>query len=190
MKLSHLLVAVAGTTLVSVGAIGAGDEAKQEQSQGRQATQQSMQSPQQGATQGNPGAEVVKQAQEALQAQGYDPGPIDGKMGPKTAQAVKKVQADRELEPSGQLDQRTLAAIGVSDAQSSSTGSSSAGVERQSGAQQPSSEQGSKDRGTCDSLTGPDKELCLREGGSVTTGTGSSRAGRPSAIDDERARTR
>ena len=99
MKLSHLLVAVAGTTLVSAGAIGAGDEAKQERSQGTQATQQSMRSPQQGAMQGNHGADVVKQAQEAFQAQGYDPGPIDGKMGPKTAQTVKSCKPTGRSSP-------------------------------------------------------------------------------------------
>jgi hypothetical protein len=60
--------------------------------------------------------EVVRKTQEALAAQGYDPGPSDGQWNSKTEQALKQAQQDREFEPSGQIDQRTLASLGVSDA--------------------------------------------------------------------------
>lgn len=61
-------------------------------------------------------AEVVRKVEEALVAQGYDPGPVDGKWTQKTEEAVKQAQKDREFEPSGRLDQRTLASIGIRDA--------------------------------------------------------------------------
>jgi hypothetical protein len=60
--------------------------------------------------------EIVRKAQQALTAQGYDPGPIDGQWRGQTEQALKQAQQDREFEPSGALDQRTLAALGVPDA--------------------------------------------------------------------------
>jgi peptidoglycan hydrolase-like protein with peptidoglycan-binding domain len=34
--------------------------------------------------------EVVQRVQERLAERGYDPGPVDGKWGPKTRQAVKQ----------------------------------------------------------------------------------------------------
>jgi peptidoglycan hydrolase-like protein with peptidoglycan-binding domain len=55
--------------------------------------------------------EVIKRVQERLAEMGYDPGPIDGKYGPKTRQAVKKLQQDRDHPPTGQLDLATLGYI-------------------------------------------------------------------------------
>lgn len=60
--------------------------------------------------------DLVRKVEEALAAQGYDPGPIDGVWTAKTEEAVKKAQKDREFEPTGQLDQRTVASIGIRDA--------------------------------------------------------------------------
>jgi peptidoglycan hydrolase-like protein with peptidoglycan-binding domain len=55
--------------------------------------------------------DVIKRVQERLAAMGYDPGPADGKWGPKTQQAVKQLQADREHPATGRLDLGTLAYI-------------------------------------------------------------------------------
>jgi peptidoglycan hydrolase-like protein with peptidoglycan-binding domain len=55
--------------------------------------------------------EVVQRVQERLREMGYDPGPVDGKWGPKTRQAVKQLQQDREHAATGQLDLATLAFI-------------------------------------------------------------------------------
>ena len=56
---------------------------------------------------------AIASAQRALRAEGYDPGPADGKLHPKTAEAVMQAQEQRELEPTGRLDRRTAAALGV-----------------------------------------------------------------------------
>jgi hypothetical protein len=68
------------------------------------------------ATSKRESSEVIRKTQEALAAQGYDPGPIDGRWTQKTEQALKQAQEDREFEPTGRIDQRTLASLGVSDA--------------------------------------------------------------------------
>lgn len=54
----------------------------------------------------------VKQIQEALKREGYDPGPIDNVMGGKTKEALAKFQQDKGL-PQGNLNMETLNALGV-----------------------------------------------------------------------------
>ena len=49
----------------------------------------------------------------------------DGIMGPQTQAALKEFQEQKGLQASGQLDQQTLAALGVSEGGSASTGASS-----------------------------------------------------------------
>jgi peptidoglycan hydrolase-like protein with peptidoglycan-binding domain len=61
----------------------------------------------------DPGTIAV--AQQTLRAEGYDPGPVNGQLGPQTVEAVKQAQKDRELEPTGRLDRRTIAALGIED---------------------------------------------------------------------------
>ena len=60
-------------------------------------------------------SQTVKEVQAALTQQGYDPGPADGQLGGKTKQALKQAQKDKSLEPTGQIDQQTLAALGVNE---------------------------------------------------------------------------
>lgn len=55
----------------------------------------------------------VKQVQEKLSEQGYDVGPVDGIFGPKTQQALRKFQQDKGVQPTGQIDQQTMAALGI-----------------------------------------------------------------------------
>ena len=61
----------------------------------------------------HPPDDVVRRAQEALERAGYEVGTPDGQLGPRTLAAVKRFQTDRYLTVSGQLDETTLAALGV-----------------------------------------------------------------------------
>lgn len=45
----------------------------------------------------------IKKVQEALAARGYQPGPIDGRDGPKTQKAIRLFQQDSGLTPDGQV---------------------------------------------------------------------------------------
>jgi peptidoglycan hydrolase-like protein with peptidoglycan-binding domain len=57
--------------------------------------------------------EDARAAQEALKTKGFDPGPVDGKLGPRTAQALKDFQKQEGLQPTGQLDDETRTKLGV-----------------------------------------------------------------------------
>ncbi len=57
------------------------------------------------------GALSVRQTQEALKRAGYDPGPADGMMGPRTRSALTRFQRDRKLYPSGRIDSATSDAL-------------------------------------------------------------------------------
>jgi peptidoglycan hydrolase-like protein with peptidoglycan-binding domain len=59
------------------------------------------------------GREDNRQVQEALKAKGNDPGPIDGRMGPKTRAALKEFQQASGLKATGQLDKETAEKLGV-----------------------------------------------------------------------------
>jgi localization factor PodJL len=54
-----------------------------------------------------------REVQEALKAKGNDPGPIDGRMGPKTRAALKAFQESNGLKATGQLDNETAEKLGV-----------------------------------------------------------------------------
>jgi photosystem II stability/assembly factor-like uncharacterized protein len=65
-----------------------------------------------------PNDDTVRRAQQALERAGYEIGNPDGQMGPRTVAAIKRFQTDRYLSVSGQLDETTLAALGVAAANS------------------------------------------------------------------------
>ena len=109
MRLSY--IAIAAAALISQGAFAEGNRAapdKQAQSSATSAMQ--------------PNASIIKQAQQKLSAAGHDAGPADGILGAKTQQALKDFQKAKDLEATGQLDQRTLAALGVEGAGVGATG--------------------------------------------------------------------
>ena len=54
---------------------------------------------------------TVVSLQEALNVLGYNPGPIDGVLGPDTATAVEAFQTDMGIEPSGYVNAETTRAI-------------------------------------------------------------------------------
>jgi len=85
--LSMPLLAVAGPTSTS----GSHASGTRMEHQGRQAT----------------GPEQVKEAQKQLKEAGFDPGPIDGRLGEQTHQAIREFQKDSGLPQTGQLDEPT-----------------------------------------------------------------------------------
>lgn len=65
----------------------------------------------------------VRSAQQALQHQGFDPGPIDGVMGPRTSAAVRDFQQKENLTVTGQLDAETRARLTAGGAPAASPAS-------------------------------------------------------------------
>jgi len=57
------------------------------------------------------GDSKIMKLQESIKAAGYDPGPIDGKMGPKTRAAVKKFQQANGLAVDGTAGPKTQTAL-------------------------------------------------------------------------------
>jgi hypothetical protein len=55
----------------------------------------------------------VRAAQGALQAMGYNPGPVDGVMGPRTATAIRAFQRAQRLPETGTLTPETLQRLRV-----------------------------------------------------------------------------
>jgi len=55
----------------------------------------------------------VKAVQQALKDKGHDPGPIDGRMGPKTQAALKDFQKAQGLKETGRLDTETIAKLEI-----------------------------------------------------------------------------
>ena len=55
----------------------------------------------------------MRAAQDALKIQGFDPGPIDGRMGPRTRAALNDYQRKNDLPVTGMLDDATMAKLNV-----------------------------------------------------------------------------
>jgi peptidoglycan hydrolase-like protein with peptidoglycan-binding domain len=55
----------------------------------------------------------TRAAQGALKTQGFDPGPIDGRMGPLTSAALSDYQRKNDLPVTGMLDDATMAKLEV-----------------------------------------------------------------------------
>lgn len=60
-----------------------------------------------------PYAEFIGRVQERLRALGFDAGPVNGDFGTKTQAALAQFQLSRAIPASGQLDDQTLAELGV-----------------------------------------------------------------------------
>ncbi len=58
------------------------------------------------------GRDIIRKIQATLQAKGFDPGPIDGVVGPRTRAAVRKYQDHFGIKASGEIDNQTLFALG------------------------------------------------------------------------------
>ena len=59
------------------------------------------------------GSETVRSAQAELNRRGFDAGPADGYFGPSTAGAVRQFQRANNVPETGDLDSRTLSALGL-----------------------------------------------------------------------------
>lgn len=57
--------------------------------------------------------QVIANVQAELQRRGYDTGGADGEYGPETREAILAFQNDNGLEPTGEIDEDTLAALGL-----------------------------------------------------------------------------
>jgi peptidoglycan hydrolase-like protein with peptidoglycan-binding domain len=55
----------------------------------------------------------VMAMQQALKDKGFDPGSVDGVMGPKTSSALRAYQKSENLTTTGRLDGDTKAKLGV-----------------------------------------------------------------------------
>ena len=55
----------------------------------------------------------IRKAEEALQAKGLNPGPIDGKIDSQTQEALREFQKQNNLPVTGSLDQQTAEKLGV-----------------------------------------------------------------------------
>ena len=53
----------------------------------------------------------TRMLQQALNSEGLDAGPVDGIVGQKTRDALKKYQSQKGLNASGEVDRQTLAAL-------------------------------------------------------------------------------
>jgi peptidoglycan hydrolase-like protein with peptidoglycan-binding domain len=67
-------------------------------------------------------AEQVKAVQQALKDKGHDPGDVDGKMGPKTRQALREYQQKEGLKATGRLDNETASKLGVQAGKAADSG--------------------------------------------------------------------
>jgi len=77
------------------------------------------------------GGEDVRMVQQALKQQGYDPGPIDGVIGPQTTTALRSYQKAEGMQVTGRADTETLGKLGVG-APAASAGSESSKNKKQS----------------------------------------------------------
>jgi len=60
-----------------------------------------------------PQRQRIRQVQERLQAAGFSPGPVDGALGSRTRDALRRYQRAKGLRSTGEPDKATLKALGV-----------------------------------------------------------------------------
>jgi murein L,D-transpeptidase YcbB/YkuD len=106
MKMRHVVIATSAA-LIASGAIAGGQQQSQS---GESRSGQTQTTPQAGAD------STIRQAQEKLVSEGYDP----------TPQGLRQFQQTKGIQPSGQLDEQTLAALGVGAPAASGASSESA----------------------------------------------------------------
>ena len=70
------------------------------------------------------GDEKVKAVQQALKDKGHHPGRVDGRMGPKTQQALRDFQKAQGMQATGHLDTKTMQSLGVEVSTTSGAGES------------------------------------------------------------------
>lgn len=126
LKSGAITLTATGTLLAATAFAQNQSGTQSAQDQGAQGQQMSGQT-QPGQAQGGmeastPGPSDVRQIQQALKDKGFDAGPIDGQLGPQTEQALRSFQQAQGLQATGQIDQKTMAALGVQAGQQSMQG--------------------------------------------------------------------
>jgi len=69
-------------------------------------------------------AQTVRQAQKVLEDRGFRTGGADGRMGPQTVAALVSFQRSEKLPPTGKLDRKTIAALGLNKEDHAAEGTS------------------------------------------------------------------
>jgi Putative peptidoglycan binding domain len=62
-----------------------------------------------------PAPRFVREAQQTLRQLGYQPGPIDGVVGPRTKSALAQYQRAERIKVTGQLDSETMARLDIQE---------------------------------------------------------------------------
>jgi peptidoglycan hydrolase-like protein with peptidoglycan-binding domain len=62
---------------------------------------------------GPPAPRFVREAQRTLRELGYQPGPVDGVVGPKTQDALAKYQRSERIQVTRRLDAETMARLDI-----------------------------------------------------------------------------
>jgi len=93
-------------------------------------------------------ADTIRQVQQTLQQQGLYHAGVDGVWGPRTEAAVRSFQQKNNINPTGQLDQQTLASLNIGNGQNQNYGntanqqpSNQASSNGQNGQPMPNSQQ-------------------------------------------------
>lgn len=60
-----------------------------------------------------PAPRYVREAQRALRDLGYEPGPVDGVVGPRTREALAKYQRSEKIAVTGRLDPETMVRLDI-----------------------------------------------------------------------------
>lgn len=60
-----------------------------------------------------PAPRYVREAQRALRDLGYEPGPVDGVVGPRTREALRKYQRSERIVATGRLDPETMVRLDI-----------------------------------------------------------------------------
>jgi peptidoglycan hydrolase-like protein with peptidoglycan-binding domain len=108
------------------------------------------------------GAEQIRAAQEQLKEAGFDPGPIDGQWGQKTAQAIREYQKSNGLPATGRLDEPTKELLMVERSEPSPS------------RMEPSPSFGTGSRSPGESMPGSRSPSGSSPGGDISSGGGTS----------------
>jgi peptidoglycan hydrolase-like protein with peptidoglycan-binding domain len=140
MKIRNGILAIAAAGGIATMPAFAEQTAQDEQAQSQQQTMPDSQTSAARTSEQVPppvSSSFVQNVQQALQQRGHNINP-DGIWGPDTYQALRDFQQQEGLQPSGQIDQQTIAALNLEQTQ---TASAQQPTEQQSTAQQPTEQQ-------------------------------------------------
>jgi hypothetical protein len=116
-RMRKIVIALLATTLIGSPVFAASNNQKQPQTKQQQTSQieppKQQQTAQDNQTQQNLPRREIRQAQQALNKDGFKVGRADGRLGPETEAAIKQFQQSKQIQPSGQLDQQTMADLGL-----------------------------------------------------------------------------